>query len=269
MLLNEVLEKHKFTSDQIWNVDETGVSVVPKTLPRIIAKKGKRQVGGKTVAERGETVTARICMSASGIFMPPMLIFPRVKENLQLLEGAPPGAWAVFHRTGYMQMELMCKWAVEFVRFTKASLENPVLLLLDGHVTHVKNLQFIEFCKANGVVLLCFPPHCTHKMQPLDVGFMAPLNSSFGKEVASIQQQHLTVNLKNLFSIFGTAFLKAAKMETAVNSFRKCGIVPFHPNVFSDSDFAAAKRESSIFTPPSDLSQNQGNSHLFNKVFYE
>ena len=105
-----------------------------KSTPRVIAKKGRRQVGGKIVAERGETVTAQICMSAAGSFMPLMLIFPRVRENQEFLQDAPAGAWAKFHKSGYMQMELMVKWAVKFVEFTRATPDNPVLLLLDGHL---------------------------------------------------------------------------------------------------------------------------------------
>ena len=104
ILLKDILDKYEFPPEKIFNVDETGISGVPKFSPKVIAKRGKKkQVGRQTVAERGETVTAEICMSASGIFMPPMLIFPRVKENPKLLHDAPPGAWAEFHKTGYMR----------------------------------------------------------------------------------------------------------------------------------------------------------------------
>ena len=91
------------------------------------------------------------------------------------------------------------------------------------------------------VLLSCFPPHCTHKLQPLDVGFMGPLNSSFGKEIAFLQRQNIAVNLQNLFSVFGKSFIKAAKMETAINAFRKCGISPFNAEIFSELDFAPSR----------------------------
>lgn len=108
-ILKQVLEQYNFTPDRIYNVDETGISVVPKTSPKIVATKGRKQVGGLTACERGETVTAEISMSATGEFMSPMLIFPRVKENLELLDGATSGAWAQFHKSGYMQMDLFVK----------------------------------------------------------------------------------------------------------------------------------------------------------------
>lgn len=83
-LLNEVIAKHKLTPDKIFNSDETGVSVNPKSQSKVIALKGKRQVGCITSAERGETVTAEVCMSASGLYMPPMLIFPIKKKKARV-----------------------------------------------------------------------------------------------------------------------------------------------------------------------------------------
>ena len=56
--MKTALNEHDFKPENIYNVDETGISIVPKSAPRIIAAKGMKQVGGKTVAEYGETVTA-------------------------------------------------------------------------------------------------------------------------------------------------------------------------------------------------------------------
>lgn len=244
-LLEEIYSKYDLTPDRIFNVDETGISVVPKSSPKVVAQKGRKQVGGLVAAERGESVTAEICMSASGIYMPPMLIFPRVKENLDLLRDAPTGAWAEFHKSGYMQTDIFTRWFQKFIEFSKARPDNPALLLFDGHVSHVKNLEVIELANKHGVIILCFPPHCTHKMQPLDVGFNGALNMCFGKEVANFQRQGHKATLKNLFGLFGKAYEQAAKKETAINSFKRCGIYPFNPKVFSEEDFLASKDTSS------------------------
>lgn len=92
-ILQEIMDKYKFEPHCIFNVDKTGISVVPKTSPKVVAAKGKRQVGGLTAAERGRTVTTVICISASGLYMPPMLIFPLVKENKEYLIDKPAEAW--------------------------------------------------------------------------------------------------------------------------------------------------------------------------------
>ena len=38
--------------------------------------------------------------------------------------------------------------------------------------------------------------------------------------------------------LFGGSYLKGATAITAVNGFRKAGIVPYNPAIFSDADFA-------------------------------
>ena len=253
-LLKQYQDKYHFTANRIWNVDETGVSVVPKAESRVIARKGRKQVGGKTAAERGETVTAELCMSASGTFMPPMLIFPRVKVNEEYLEGKPEESWAEWHKSGWIQTEIFTRWFKKFIQFSHATLDNPVLLLLDGHHSHIKNLEVAKLGKESGVTILCFPPHCTHKMQPLDVSFMKPLNNAYAEEVKSFQRGGSQVRMKNIFSLFGKAWQKASKIETAVNSFKVTGIHPLNVKVF-DKDFESLNNSSSL---PS-FSSNEGN----------
>ena len=91
--LGEVYRRHRFTAQNIWNVDETGLSTVHKP-GKIVAVKGQRQVGKVTSAERGQNVTMCVCVSAMGNSVPPMLIFPRKKCPEILLKGAPPGTIA-------------------------------------------------------------------------------------------------------------------------------------------------------------------------------
>lgn len=77
------LEQNKnITAYNIWNVDETGISTVHNP-PKVLAKKGQKQVGGMTSGQRGYNVTMIGAINAGGGYMPPMLIFPRV--NLKIL----------------------------------------------------------------------------------------------------------------------------------------------------------------------------------------
>ena len=49
-----------------------------------------------------------------------------------------------------------------------------------------------------------------------------------------------TVTEGNIAELFATACGKAAMTGNAVNAFRKCGISPFNPHIFTDADFSAA-----------------------------
>jgi hypothetical protein len=91
-LLTEVVDKYPFWTDKIYNVDETGITANPNGHSRIVTLRGRRQVGAITSAERGETITAEICFSAAGVYMPRMLIFPRKCMQQEFLVGLLPGS---------------------------------------------------------------------------------------------------------------------------------------------------------------------------------
>ena len=94
---------------------------------------------------------------------------------------------------------------------------------------------------------MCFPPHCTHRMQPLDMAFMKPLSHFYTETVMEWQRLGRKTTLKDVFKLFGRAWQRAAKIETAVNGFKKTGICPFNRNIFKDSDYAILRRDSSLF----------------------
>lgn len=241
-LLIETIDTHKLTGDRIYNSDETGVSVNPKGQSRILAKRGKRQVGIINPSERGQTVTAEICVSAAGNYMPPSLIFPRIRKQHTFELGLLPGSSVYNNGSGWMTTEIFLEWFKCFVKFSGATRNNKVLLLLDGHTTHTKNVELIDYARENGVILLCFPPHCSHRLQPLDVAFMKPLSSYYEVEIRKWMRCNpgKVVTLHQISTLFGAAFLNAATLKTAVNGFRKTGIWPPDPTVFSEADFLPA-----------------------------
>lgn len=81
-------------------------------------------------------------MSATGHYVPPLLIFPRVRMKDELKIGAPPGTIFKAHPSGWMQSDIFVDWFVHFMEYTKPTKEDPVLLILDGHTTHTKIFGF-------------------------------------------------------------------------------------------------------------------------------
>ena len=51
--------------------------------------------------------------------------------------------------------------------------------------------------------------------------------------------------MKNIFSLIGRTFIRAAKMEIAINGFKATEICLLNPSLFSKKDFAASSRHSS------------------------
>lgn len=161
-----------------------------------------------------------------------------MKENKELLDVKLPGSWAHFYPSGWMQHFTFIKWFKKFIQFSHATPKQPVLLLLDGHSSHVKNLDVINLAKSNGVVIFCFSPHCTHRLEPIYVGFMNPISHYYTEKINNFQRSGNQVLVENIFSILRQTFMRAAKVKTAVNSFRKTEIYPLNPSIFASADFA-------------------------------
>lgn len=233
--LDEVLTLYKFSHENIYNMDESGFSTVQTKPEKIYATKGRKQVGSLTSAERGLHYTAVCAMNAVGTFIPPAFIFPRKNMKPELMDNAPPGSVCFCQETGWMTSEVMVKWLDHFIRFAKPTLQHKVLLLLDGHASH-KHLSVLTKAKENGIILFCFPAHCTHRCQPLDTGFFGPLQTFYNQQIRLWLKAHpgRVVTHLQVANIFGEAYLKAATPATAIKAFKTTGIVPYNPQIFED-----------------------------------
>lgn len=82
--LGALYEKYKFRPDNIYNVDESGITTVQKPS-KCASPKGIKQLGFKTSGERGQNVTIICCMNAIEKYIAPMFTFPR-KRMMTALE---------------------------------------------------------------------------------------------------------------------------------------------------------------------------------------
>ena len=78
-----------------------------------------------------------------------------------------------------MTTELFEAW---FTKFLLQVTVRPLLLLYDGHLTHV-SLQVIERAYKEDVTIIKLPPHVMDKLQPLDVACFGPLKRLWEKEL--------------------------------------------------------------------------------------
>jgi len=64
--------------------------------------------------------------------------------------------------------------------FLKLSILQAVIFV-DGHFSHVYNLQLVEFCMARQIEIVVFPSGQTSKLQPFDVKVFGPLKVEWNK----------------------------------------------------------------------------------------
>ena len=205
---------------------------MPNNPPKIVGATNKKQVGTIASAERGVNTTALICAYAVGNFVPPLLIFPRFKNNPPLLREAPEGSYQDNVNTGCMQTDIFLKWIQRFITCTNCSKESPVLLVLDGHSTHVKSIETVELARAHGLTIFALPPHYTHRMQPLDVSFMKPLSFNISWEVQLWLRKYpgQTVILYDVAGLFEKSYQSAIQPSIIISGFKTCGMWPLEGN---------------------------------------
>ena len=236
-LYKSELEKHTYTADRVFNMDETGLTVVHKPR-KVLAQRGDKQVGRITSGEKGETMTVICAISASGTYVPPMLIYKRKRMSELLMKGSPPGSIGACSANGWIDGELFLKWLNHFISCVKPTPEKKVLLIMDGHSSH-KSLAAIELARSNSLVMICLPPHTTHKMQPLDRAVYGPLKVNYNCECDKWMTMHAgqRISQYDQAELFGRAYVRTATMEKSLSGFSCTGLWPFNPDIFTAEDF--------------------------------
>ena len=236
---DSVRNKYKFHRHQIWNADETGLSTV-HIPPKVFASKGIKQVGSMTSGERGQNVTMLAAVNAIGNKVPPMFVFPRVHFKQHMLRGSPSGSIGEANPSGWSNEEIFCKFIDHFISHTQPSLDNPQLLILDNHETHLSILA-INKCKIAGVVLLTIPPHTSHKLQPLDRSVYGPFkayyNNIMNDWMSEPENSGKVVTIYEVAEFAGKAYERSFTDINIKHGFQVSGIVPPNRDVFADHEF--------------------------------
>ena len=236
--LAKVLERYKLEPQNIYNMDETGVTTVQRP-DHIVARKGHKQVGALTSQERGTLVTCAIAINATGNSVPPIFIFPRKKFQAHFIRDGPPGSIGTANGSGWMQEDDFVVFLKHFVNHAKPDKDDPVLLILDNHDSHL-SIEALNFCKESGIILLSRPPHTSHKLQPLDRGVYGPFKKAVNSVCDSwmLNNPGQTMTIYHIPGIVREALPLAITPKNIMSGFSCTGIVPFNRNIFDEMEFA-------------------------------
>ena len=166
---------------RIWNCDETGFCT-SAAVTKVLAKRGAKDVQDTVGGSGREYITVLGCGSASGVRLSPYVVYKGKNIWSRWTHGGPASCLYSVSDSGWMEAGNFKQWFekmfVPAVKYLTTYL--PAVLCFDGHHSHI-SLALIELARANNVHLICFPPHCTHLLQPLDVSVFSPLKSSWKK----------------------------------------------------------------------------------------
>lgn len=230
-----------YNPNTIWNMDESGFSTVPNKFGKVIAVRGIRKVGQISSQERGTLISMALTVNAAGNSIPPFFLFPLKNMQARFIKHATSGSVGFANGSGYMKQPEFLLFMRHFIRYTRSSIEHPNLLLLDNHTSHL-SIEALDLAAANGITMLSFPPHCTHKLQPLDVSIFGPVKCYYEKGVSDWHKNHTNDKLEiaDIPEIACKALDLALTPINIKSGFRASGICPYNSNIFTASDFIQA-----------------------------
>ena len=131
--LEEIVKTKNLTGKQIWNCDESGFPNDPLKC-KVVSVKGQTAYKVTCGARRQNITTLAVC-SAAGEVLDPLIVF--TGKNLQSTwrgANALPNTFYGISDTGWMTSDVFFSWFVKFADHVKV---RPLLLIFDGHLTHI------------------------------------------------------------------------------------------------------------------------------------
>lgn len=124
------------------------------------------------------------------------------------------------------------------------------VLIMDGHSSHY-SLELLEFCISKNIVVLCYPAHCTHALQGLDVVCFAKMKRIWHAALDGfLDENKRGINKEDFAEVFGHAYNQAFEAETIQAAFRVTGVHPFDPMVITAQQMKPSEVSSSRTTFP-------------------
>ena len=183
-----------------------------------------------------------MAVSASGDYIPPMVIYKGKRDNPILHRNLPPSSVVSYSDTGYVNKDLFLQWIQHF-NHNKRQSHGKTLLILDGHGSHTLSLEVLKYASSNDIEMVSLPPHTSHYLQPLDKVHFKPLKDHF-KEAVRIQLRNnpgAGITRIDFPQLFSKAYCKVATLTNAIASFRCTGLYPLDIQKIPSYAFAPSK----------------------------
>lgn len=211
-------------------MDESGFAVGTSQTSRVLVNVREKS-SWKVVHGRQEWINAIECVSAAGEALAPMLIFKAKHTNTSWIPTDAPNDWRfTTSNSGWTSDSHALEWVQgTFEPQTRPSGSQRRLLIMDGHGSHI-TAKFISFCMDNAIDLLILPPHCSHVLQPLDVGVFSPLKRALAVETDVVSRLD-SGRLKRVewTEMYIRARQRALTVSNIKSGWRATGLGPLSP----------------------------------------
>lgn len=160
----QLLVEFHFNANNTYFMDEYSFSAHPTKIGKVFELKGIRRTKHLNVFKPKTMVSMAFAVAACGNSIPPYFIFSTKNMRSMFIDRLNADGCA--NGTGLMCQSEFTKFIRHFIKHTRFSTEQPVLLILDCHTSYL-SVEVMDFAAANGVHILSLPPYCAHKLHPM------------------------------------------------------------------------------------------------------
>jgi hypothetical protein len=236
-LLHAKMRQYNVDAKNVYNMDKKGFPIGKTSRSKRIFSKQLWQQKKVTAALQDgnrDWITIMACICADGSWMDPAVIFEAKGELRDAwLRNVDPQKHQVFFTTsasGWSNNDVGLAWLEQvFQRCTKKKARRKYrILILNGHSSHLTR-AFIQYCDRHKILLMVFPPHSTHSLQPLDVVVFAPLLTSYSSQLP--QYLHASRGLvpvakADFFLLFWAGYTDSFTRKNILKAFKATGVEP-------------------------------------------
>lgn len=190
-----------------------------------------------------------MCGSASGVLLPPYVVYKAEKLWQQWVDMGPKGepcckerccsSGSRYNRThhGWMDGQTFTDWFESSFLPHAKRLPGRKVLLGDNLSSHFTD-SVITQCQENDIAFVCLPKNSTHLTQPLDVGFFRPFKTAWRSVLTNwktTHKQQTSIDKKDFPQLLLSTLVEMEKKSNnaikndLISSFAATGIVPVDP----------------------------------------
>lgn len=233
----------------IYNLDETSLCADPSRVKLVsgVGQKANRVADGSP----RENTTILACISASGSLFRPLIIFQgthlwstwkadckeEVDENGVVKKRERKALYAV-SENGWMNSFIFQHFLQKFAAEVK---ERPLLLVVDGHVSHL-DVATLRIAQNERITILKLPSHATDTLQPLDRTCFKTLKYEFDVALLEWYRKNQRKATKAEFAaLIIDVWHRGITPENIVSGFCSTGLFPPNRNVYPKERFSNEK----------------------------
>lgn len=249
----EIYEKYKFPPQLIFNMDETMLDSSGYKV-KVLVRSGARRPFVENEA-KFQHITMILCISASGNYVRPCVIFPLVHEPY-LLDSVRSFFHISGQQNGFIINEIWHEWVqktfiphVIEMRKVLGMPDQKALLLVDSHSTR-KYEPTKKLFEQHNIFVKILPAHSSTILQPLDLTvngeFKRVLRNRFKPKTNEKTPEKRSRLMYKSVEALQSAFL----MMHISDGFARAGLWPVNPNAPLNSTLVKYTSDLIDFAPP-------------------